>query len=551
MSAMENANASSLARISKSLLHQCKPNYRLKWLKNKGAILIVVWSFMVNSVFHFLMFGLPLLLAKSPETTTGGSSGPGPAGIVLIFLALLFPLGGWLADSYLGRHKMIRYSTWLMWVSIITMIVWYLLCNFAFGGHLSSEVQVAVNVVLNVGLGLGLEGFQANIIQLGIDQLTEASSVEITSFITSYVFTLYTSGVTFHFIGSCKSTELHVALLMMLYVAVCLTLAVCVDFIFESSLIKERLPITTNSVSLIAKVTRYVIRNRYRSLGETDRSVFDVAKRNYGGPFENQHVEHVKIFFRMMFVVAIGSVVGGQIIILSYAQGKLQLRFADWKESSCYVQLTIQYGNYVVGTILIVLYEIVIYPLFNKCIPTVRTTTVYLVSIFFCFLKILTYLSIEIRAFLEQSGHNITNGVSTSCSRGDDSYAGIQFSSLWILVADSLEGLYTLLLILSGYTFLWSQAPSNMKGLVIGMMYAFLGLNVGVLAAISTPFIFVDFSWNHVLLSCGAWYYMIQAMIVVIIGTVSVFAVKYYKKCQQTNIHLSSVSLNGPGRDPA
>ena len=535
-----SAAKSNVVTLADNCLHRCKPSYRLKWLKDKGAIMIVVWSFMVNSVFHFLTFSIQILFTESDSrVSNGASNGPSLAGMILIFVALLFPLGGWLADSYLGRHKMIRYSTWLMWVSIIAMIVWYLLCNFAFGGHLSSEVQAAITVVLNVILGVGLGGFQANIIQLGIDQLTEASSVEITSFITSYVFTLYTSGVAFHFIGSCKSTELHVALLMMLYVAVCLTLAVCVDFIFESSLVKERLPITTNSVSLIAKVTRYVIRNRYRSLGETDRSVFDVAKRNYGGPFENQHVKHVKIFFRMMFVVAIGSVVGGQIIILSYARGKLQLRFADWKESSCYVQLTIQYGNYVVGTILIVLYEIVIYPLFNKCIPTVRTTTVLLMSISFCFLTILTYLGIEVKAFLEQSGHN-----STSCSRGDDSYAGIQFSSLWILVADSLEGLYTLLLILSGYTFLWSQAPSNMKGLVIGMMYAFLGLNVGVLAAISAPFIFVDFSWNHALLSCGVWYYMMQVIIVLIIGAVFVLIVRYYKKSTESSVPLGSLSVN-------
>ena len=43
-------------RISR--LGHCKPEFRLKWLKQKGAVLVVVWSFLVNSVFHFVVLGL-------------------------------------------------------------------------------------------------------------------------------------------------------------------------------------------------------------------------------------------------------------------------------------------------------------------------------------------------------------------------------------------------------------------------------------------------------------------------------------------------------------
>ena len=527
------------ANISARLLvryQRCRPKYRLRWLENKGAILVVIWSFLVNNVYHFMAHNSNTLLLSSNEA----KQTPFPTAVVLFCTAFFFPVGGWLADSYLGRHKTIRYSTWLMWFTLIVIMVCYMLDKFVIGEHIvSDKIKIAVDALLYVLLGLAFGGFQANIVQLGIDQLTDASSTEITSFITSYVMTFFTSGMAFHFIGSCAIGKQN-ALLMMLYVAVCLTLAVCVDFIFESSLVKERLPITTNSVSLIAKVTRYMIRNRYRSLGETDRSVFDVAKRNYGGPFENQHVEHVKIFFRMMFVVAIGSVVGSQVIILCYALGELQLRFADWNGNNCYEQSTIQFSSFVVGTMMILLYELVIYPLFNRSLPRVSTLDVGLAGMFILLLRTVAALGLETGVFLEQSSLNSSMIGFKSCLHNHSEK--IHFSSLWLIILGSLEGLYTLLLILSGYTFLWSQAPSNMKGLVIGIMYASLGLGTMLQSAISAPFLFVHTPWRQVVLSCGIWYYTMQALIVLVMAALFKLMAKRYKRSQRAEVFLNSMS---------
>ena len=266
-----------------------QPRYRLKWLKNKGAILIVVWSYLILSVFHAMILGSKTIVVQS-ETFQS------PTGIILISVALLFPVGGWLADSYLGRHKTIRYSTWLMWISVILIMLWEILNKYVVSESDSSrqaEIKVPILVILYVLLGIGLVGFQANIIQLGIDQLKDASSMEITSFISTYAFTLFTSGIAFQFINGCYSSSEVTSewnnLLMMLYVAVSLTLAICIDFLFGSCLVIESVPVTTNSITLIAKVLKYVIMNRNRRIGDT----FDIAKRTFGGPFENKHVENV------------------------------------------------------------------------------------------------------------------------------------------------------------------------------------------------------------------------------------------------------------------
>ena len=523
-----------------------KPGFRLKWLRQKGAVLVVVWSFLVNSVFHFVTLGLQLNTSSEGSTAGKDLGHTPPTGIILIGSSLLYPVGGWLADSFLGRHRTIRYSTWIMWLTIITITLCQVLIEVSVI-KVSSEVNVGIFALLYIFLCIGLGGFQANIIQLGIDQLTEASSTEITSFITGYVLTLFTSGVAFHFIlifNVCNTgvTQGH-SLFTMFYVAVCVTLAVCVDFIFESCLVKERVPVTTNSVTLIARVVKFAFINRHHSFGRMAHAL-DIAKHSFGGPFINEHVEYVKTFFRMLVVIAIGTVIGSQIIIMAFAQNDLELRFRDWSDLSCFAKISIRYSDYLFGTAFVLLYEILIYPLFNKCIPKITTMGVCLISVAFSFMRVLAFLGIEVSAFLEQSGHN--NNITDIAGTKSCLYSGypeIQFSSLWVLILGSTEGLYSLLLILSGYQFMWAQAPSSMKGLVIGMMYAFLGLNAMLQSAISVPFLFVrQIPWEKAPLSCGIWYCSMQAVIVLIIFLVLTLLVKGYKQSQRSEVQLDHVS---------
>ena len=511
-------------------------------MKNKGAVLVVLWSYLVNSVLHFLTIAPELLMDDE-----NGEAHSGPAFIILLSMTLIFPLVGWLSDSYLGKYKVVHYSTWIMWISMILLIMWTMLSEYAIGEYLSdhSKIRTATVIIFCVFLGIGLVGLHSNIVQLGIDQLFDATSTEITSFITSYVFTLFSSGVAFHFINSCHGdvgkTKIS-TVLTLLYVAVCLTLAICLDLIFGSCLVIERVLVTPNSATLIAKVVKYVIVNRNRISDETV-DTFDIAKRKYGGSFNNQHVDWVKTFLRMIVVLGVGSIAASQIIVISYAQEELQLRFTLWKEFSCYAQISISYSDYIFGTIVILFHEIFFSPLFGRRMPTVSTTSVYMAGIFLSFLRILTFLSIEVGAFLEQS--DPINGTIVgfkSCIH--DNNTAIQFSPLWIAIVGSLEGLYSLLFLLSGYKFVWAQSPSSMKGLTIGMMYAFLGLNTMLQSAISSPFLFIHIQWNQLSLSCGIWYYMMQAVIVIVAFAFFVLMVTRYKQSQRSELGLNTISTS-------
>ena len=102
----------------------CRPDcrYRVKWLKNKGAILIVFWNYLVMSVYHLLSGGYTTKQLDHPFHVSN-------TGIILWCMALLFPIGGWLADTRIGRYKMIHYSLWVMWISIMLATFGELLLN--------------------------------------------------------------------------------------------------------------------------------------------------------------------------------------------------------------------------------------------------------------------------------------------------------------------------------------------------------------------------------------------------------------------------------------
>ena len=70
----------------------CKPTYRMRRLKNKGAIMVLIWNYLVTSVFHFInrMKNYDHGLLFNVQLVTGG---------------LTLPIAGWLADVYFGRYK--------------------------------------------------------------------------------------------------------------------------------------------------------------------------------------------------------------------------------------------------------------------------------------------------------------------------------------------------------------------------------------------------------------------------------------------------------------
>ena len=155
-----------------------KPTYQMRRLKNNGAILVLVWNFLVTTVYYYVSF--KSLTLESYDCSFCFK-------FILLPVGLVLPVAGWLADMRFGRYNVIYWSIWTMWISAVLLTITFVV------EQLVSSYTNYLQIVFLASLGIGYGGFQANIIQFGIDQLTDASTIEIISFINWYAWTYISS----------------------------------------------------------------------------------------------------------------------------------------------------------------------------------------------------------------------------------------------------------------------------------------------------------------------------------------------------------------------
>ena len=86
----------------------CKPTYKPRIVKNKGAISVLVWNYLIMNVYG--------LLAQYVDSGYEFR-------IWLVAFGLTPPIAGWLGDAYIGRYKVIRCSVWIMWIATVLATV--------------------------------------------------------------------------------------------------------------------------------------------------------------------------------------------------------------------------------------------------------------------------------------------------------------------------------------------------------------------------------------------------------------------------------------------
>ena len=174
---------------------------------------------------------------------------------------------------------------WIMWFSTVAAAITHIMAQF-FEAY--SRINAKVFLVILVIMAVGLGGFQANIIQFGLDQLHDASMIEIKAFIIWHIFTIFSCGAALDFALSYLSTKYETVTLAL--VCAHLSIAVILLICFKDSpwLIKE--PVIQNPFKLIYKVIKYAIKNKYPrqrssfTYCEDDLpSRIDFGKRKYGG----------------------------------------------------------------------------------------------------------------------------------------------------------------------------------------------------------------------------------------------------------------------------
>ena len=478
--------------------------------QSKNVLLCMIWNFAVSFIItSFYVTGNHYL-----------------EGALMICFAGC-PIAGWLADVYIGRYQFIHCSLTVTWSGIIATNVYYLIDEHFF--RFPSTAETSLQVVLTIVIGLGLAGIIANSMLFGLDQLIDASSSDICSYIGWGVW-IYFLAYTMSLFSQQHLCGIYDLPLSFLFVSLTITVVVLSDVACNHWLVKE--PVTQNPLKLIYQVLRYAVKNKYPHMRsaftyweDKPYSRIDLGKRKYGGPFTTEQVEDVKTFFQILAIYVAGmlvmALIHGQIVdsttLLPQYQGTTTQKhceeivhlehFNRWVQQEFVVTLS---NTFVI--LLVPVLELLLYPLLKVYYSGLNMSilTRFTASIFLMLLSNVYNLTLELVA---THGSNKQNATCHLFARSND-YSNNHSAALnyrWLVIPQIITSVSQYLFCTSGIEFLVSQCPYAMRGLIIGAACVTYGASFGL----------DDMYLRIVLLlqnsrvydsNCGVWYYLAYAL---------------------------------------
>ena len=467
--------------------------------------------------------------------------------ILLGTVQVLFPVGGLLADICCGRYKMIALSILVFWFDAIFLSV--------FGIYSSMETPTGNMIVLVTSIFayiifiIGFSGFRSNSIQFSLDQLLDASSEEISIFLHWSVWTGCVGDMVVRLIitaslGCLKGATLDERLLRAFSFAVCLiiiTASVVLTYCIRNSFYRER--ISSNPYWNVWKVLRFAAKHG-KPLGH--RSAFtysddrkpprlDFAKMRYGGPFKTEVVEDVKTFLRVVVIMIATAPIFMLEIPVSYLFPLFGLYLGEnvTSHTSCtYDWMLFESGNLssIISVLAIPVYLLLVYPFIKKWVPPIITRLGIGVTLMVA--SIISMLIIQAVA----NHYSLENGsVNNTCLFLEkypthNHFYTYEFPTQVLVITNVLYGIAAPLISITVYEFISAQSPHTMKGLLLGVFYAFKGLFITLGSILTFPFA-QETLWGdqHGLFDCGFYYYLSYSVFGVLGLVVFILAARWYR----------------------
>ena len=486
----------------KNICISCPPSKHL-CLPSKAAILILLWTIIVGAIYYnFVGISATLVMSDPTPNTVLSQYEPLPYAI-LAMVMMFYPLSGFIADVCCGRLKTVV-------VSLIFLLSCWILVSIGIAvlETTSGRVSLAIThdqgiLVLILGILslfafiIGLAGYQANFIQLGLDQLFEAPSQYLGLFVHYAIWAFHLGSVHFlinFFMAICVNSKVKVALvamqvLIILIMIILLLISYWKRRWFHSEPGHQNPYKTVYNILKFAKSHKHPLRrSAFTHCDNYIPSRLDFAKERFGGPFTTEQVENVKTFFRILLVLfAIGPVFALEVPSTYFIGPLFDIHFHHFipnKQEYCSGKALIPYMIEAAS-----LYEVPTLLLFPICLlavlPLLRKNMLKLftrlgIAIFLCLLGVVCWLVTDI------TGHvlNISNSsnhtqcvfqVTLSPIRSVTYYS---FNMHWaVLIPPSLLfGIGPLLVIATTLEFISAQSPQSMKGLLVGVFFAIRGL---------------------------------------------------------------------------
>ena len=469
---------------------------------------------------------------------------------ILGLLFLSYPLLGYIADVCLTRYRTLKCSLiFLMvggtiglilvlvsfFISIIDVLEKRSLLNFidnkSYNIILLTIFRIPLTALITTGVGL----YEANAIQFGLDQLLEAPTPKLISFIHWYYWTQnVVQLVAMYLTVGWKTIQASLISLPSQYEAHFIQ----TSFFFTTVAILGLA--TVGSLVLLHKSKHHLYtlkagRNPFKNIYKVlkyswnhkvpeHRSAFtyweediprriDLGKNKYGGPFTNEEVEDTKTFLHILPILL--CLFGYHLAGDGYsAPDQLQRTSCP----SLPVLLLIVFNPLHMSTLVVVvgipLYRLII----NKCsryIKKVRMLAKMWMGLYLSLVQVVFYIIVVInhdsKYWLQHSSVAcvLNNGqyyyspgevcyhnrfgftMNTSCQTTD---SPVDNTYMWFIIPQFLNGLSSLLVSMTVFEFICAQAPRTTQGLLIGLWYATFSIRY-LLVGLVDVFLFEKISW--------------------------------------------------------
>ena len=456
MSIQERRPADSYGSVEQPHLEQpsrkcCgKIKYRVRYFYSKGAFLVLLWTILISATI-LPSFGI---LYNYYELKNNNKY----CYLLLLLLYVSVPLAGWLADRKFGNYKVFRSGSVLIFLATIVSSTQTILSKlFTENADLTWKgITLAVQIIsCLIGL-IGIAVCLVTALQLGLDQMPDASADNITSFIAWFVFSIFAGDWVFTSlmggIYSCVSqTEWITGCLIP---PVCMAIVCCSMFTLAPRyLIVE--PKSPNSLKIIYQVLKFAAKHKaplnrsaFTYWEEDIPSRLDLGKSKYGGPFSTEQVEDVKTFFKIMIIFVP--------IFIIYVASNLDFLdsvFMIIDIRQCRVQLFLYTLWWAIATIV---YEFGVHPFIRNKLPS----TLKRIGIVAVLLLLINFSSL-VFSVVNFNNFQFTNNTSI-----------LDFSTFynhyWTRFNQILSGIVTLFLMAGLLEFVCAQSPYSMRGLLTG-----------------------------------------------------------------------------------
>ena len=322
-----NRNFTSPGRSSSSAQHVCLPS--------KAAIIILLWTAVVGIIiYYFYLESYAAFLLLQPHSHIFSILHDSLPYAILAFVMMFYPLSGFIADVCCGRLKTVVVSLVFLLISYILSLLGVLVLATV-ARHISLDDSPTQKILVAILLSfaalifvIGLAGYQANFIQLGVDHLFEAPSRYLSLFIhyATLAFKLFSVLVLLFTMLLCLNGTTRRILFtpLLLLLTLLFVVLLCVSIWKRKWFCSE--PGCNNPYKTVYDVIKFVKNHKH----PLQRSAFtysdnyipsrlDFAKERYDGPFSTEQVENVKTFFRILLVLfAVGPVFSMEVLESSF-----------------------------------------------------------------------------------------------------------------------------------------------------------------------------------------------------------------------------------------